>query len=60
LQSENITDDSGHDEYDADRVHLKEFFPECRLCGLDMRWQIEEDDKNSSGDAANWEITIFP
>jgi len=23
-----------------------------------MRWQIEEDDKNSSGEAANWEITI--
>jgi len=23
-----------------------------------MRWQIEEDDKNKSGEAANWEITI--
>lgn len=60
MQSENITDDSGHDEYDADRVHLKEFFLECRLCGLDVRWQIEEDDKNSSGETANREITIFP
>jgi len=25
-----------------------------------MRWQIEEDDKNTSGEAANGEITIFP
>jgi len=23
-----------------------------------MRWQIEEDEKNKSGEAANWEITI--
>jgi len=23
-----------------------------------MRWQIEEDENNKSGEAANWEITI--